>query len=670
MNLKCGNVGCLTSFLFHLLSARHSTPLFDFLSRRRQRSISAWSNGVNQIMDHGSWLLAEELYERGDPAFVDALRGISAPDRLAAFAEKWFADQRSASRRLLLEYLGRPLNAFRHEPLVKRLFKLAEKAGDDVVMGCFLAALDGSKRRVRKIKHRYDFNTQESWTEETIAVPRSSTLPKDEKAFRYRDANTGQRLAAPSLEKHLRLRLFSLRTRNYLRRRVWRYFRNLGKQQPDRYLTAIVATLCRYSDDDVADGLALIDNWGLMHVLFHHSPVLASCSSGWRLADGRKLSELQPAPAFEPLWLGDAAPLVTLLKNAGCRPVRQWTAQMVRRHHPHALARLPLRQLLDFLSHDDAELSQMAAEALRQSPELNALSVEDWLRLLDEINPQSLDVICELMTQRLDPRAVTLDQAVRLACSRPLPIAQLGFTWLQSRSFDAESECRELLLLAESKANAVRPDMIRWLSGVLGGSPHFQSDWILELLDSRHEDVRCEGWTWFLAEPRAANEVAIWRKLLESPYDDIRLKVVVLLERVGTGSAERSTTRSVSEGERSTERPIPSLMERSPSLTLRVNGANLPQLEPELVRSLWATVLLNIHRGSRTKPRVVAQIATRLQRRPEEAKHLLPILAVALRSVRGPEWRTGLAAVVRLMEQRPELRTVVQREFPELKVGV
>ena len=46
---------------------------------------------------------------------------------------------------------------------------------------------------------------------------------------------TGQRLAASSPEKHARLRLFSLSTRRYLRRRTWRYFRQLGKVQPDRF---------------------------------------------------------------------------------------------------------------------------------------------------------------------------------------------------------------------------------------------------------------------------------------------------------------------------------------------------------------------------------------------------------------------------------------------------
>ncbi len=75
----------------------------------------------------GDWLLIEELFERGDPAFVDALRQFDDAEVLGSFASRWFADRRPEARNLLFAYLDRPLNAFRHEALVKRLFKLAEK---------------------------------------------------------------------------------------------------------------------------------------------------------------------------------------------------------------------------------------------------------------------------------------------------------------------------------------------------------------------------------------------------------------------------------------------------------------------------------------------------------------------------------------------------------------
>src|SRR5262249_56387849 len=92
----------------------------------------------------------QELFDQGDPAFVDQLRRVTDAEKLGKFGGAWLKDRRPASRRLMLEYLGRPLNAFRHEALVKRLFKKAEQAGDDEVMAHFLVLFDRSVRRGRK----------------------------------------------------------------------------------------------------------------------------------------------------------------------------------------------------------------------------------------------------------------------------------------------------------------------------------------------------------------------------------------------------------------------------------------------------------------------------------------------------------------------------------------
>src|SRR5438876_582599 len=76
----------------------------------------------------GVWTVLQELLDRGDPAFVEQLRRVHDCDKLGATAASWYNDRRPAARRLLLAYLDQPLNAPRHEALVKRLFKLAEAA--------------------------------------------------------------------------------------------------------------------------------------------------------------------------------------------------------------------------------------------------------------------------------------------------------------------------------------------------------------------------------------------------------------------------------------------------------------------------------------------------------------------------------------------------------------
>ncbi|MCI0681207.1 MAG: hypothetical protein L0Y71_03810 [Gemmataceae bacterium] len=638
-------------------------------------------------MAGGSWLVIEEFLERGDPAFVDELRACEDAPRLAAFAATWHADRRPAARRFLLEYLRRPLNAFHHEGLVKRLFKIAEKAGDDEALAHFLVLFDRSIRRRHRKTSRFvneTFSSQAAalaqqrqweadgaentgisgwggnfyawarWPVERLVVPRDTAMPRDLTASKYRNPRTGSMITwlelmrislgrSPGSPRDLpekvrtqieKLRLFSVHTRHYLRRRVWRYFRNLSETAPDRYVPAVMIALKLYDDADVADGIALLDNWGLIHILFHHSAALWPRSHGWTLRPGQPLSALAPAPAFPDLWRQTPSAILELLRTARCRPVRQW-ALFFMRQDPTLLDRAGLDVLLELLQSDEPEVVALAARALENRPGLDGISVERWLRLLDTAPPTALDAVCGLVRARLQPASLTLDQLVGLACRRPLPVARLGFGWLQERVLGA-GDWATLARLTDAEAESLRPEMVRWARTVLSRAADFSPQWALDYLDSRHDDVRGEGWAWLADDPRVHDDVQIWQRLFESPYDDVRLKLVGYLEN-------RYARRGLA---------MP---------------ANVP-LDPEHVRLLWATVLLNIQRGSRTKPLVVGQLVRRLTERPDDAAALLPILKVALRSVRGPEWRVGLAGVVTLFERQPQLDKVIQESFPELQM--
>jgi hypothetical protein len=626
------------------------------------------------VSDNGSWPYAEELYQRGDPLFVAELRRLTDADRLGHFAARWYADRRPEARLLLLTYLDQPLNSFRHEALVKRLFKLAEAAGDDEVMGWFLVAFDRSLRRKlvkrrgsesevvptrdeaealaerwraegyqagfwpnwgRDAEGRYveqGYRVHRAWMTEVPHVPHGTTL--------WRPAKNRQHGPYPITEEARRVfeksRLFTVITRRYLRRRAWRYFRKLGKQHPQSYVPALTAALKLYRDEDVADGLALLDCWGLTHALFHHSPSLVARRSGWAPAPGRGLSALAPAPMYEALWRAAPRALLELLTAARGRPVRQWAVHMIRRDHAAAARGLPPEDLFGLLAHHDRSVAELGAEVLRDLPDLSVLGVDRLLRLVEEPNPDTLEVVCDLLAARLPPERVTLRQAASLAASRPLPAARLGFGWLRGKAPADEADCRALLGLAEAEAEPLRPEMAAWARIVLGASPHFRPEWVLDFLDSRFDDVREEGSRWLEADERVRDDVEVWRKLMESPYDDVRLKLVAALEKRA-----------------SEERPR------------RVES---DRLDDELLRFVWASVLLNVGRGGRTKPVVVGQLVRRLERRPDEARALLPVLAVALRSVRGPEWRAGLAAVVALAERDAALRSLVMEAFPELKI--
>jgi hypothetical protein len=607
--------------------------------------------------------LPSDLFERGDPAFVDAIRAVSDADALAGFAVTWYNDRRPDSRRWMLEYLNRPMNAFRHEGLVKRLFKRAEAENDDEIMAGFLVLFDRSIRRARRKRDRPlhttvatpeearevvslwerlgyssvsssgfrgDFHVHGIRSEEVIVPPRRSTMPRHRLLGRI-----DPRELPAVLEKLKRFRLFSVATRNYLRRRAWRYFRKLGKAHPDRYVAAVSRALALYRDEDVVDGLSLIDNWGLVHILFHHCPAIEARPGGWSIKGGRSLAELAPSPIFEPLWKESPGAVLGLLDGARSRTVRRWAIRRVEADPALHRPALPLSGWIGLLGHDDPEVVALAAEMLDGLEGLDALGVDQWLALAESTHPVALEAVCELVGRHVRPEEVTLDQATRLAGLRALPVARLGLSWLKGKDVRSADDFRTVLGLVEADCEPLRPEILRWLKATLAGSPELDPSMVLEFLDSRHLDVRAEGWAWFRSEPRAFDDVETWRKLLESPHDDIRLALVAELE-------SRATVGD------------PSRIGRS--------------LDPEGLRALWASVLLNVHRGGRAKPDVVRQLLRRLEASPGDAPDLLPLLGVALRSIRGPERRAGLVAVVRLVEARSEVEPLVRSAFPELQL--
>lgn len=605
-------------------------------------------------MAAGSFALAEELFARGDAAFVAELRRVHDAERLANFAARWLADARPIARNFLHEYLGLPLNAYRHEGLVKRLFKGAEKKNDDEIMGWFLVAFDRSMRRQRKPVARFKqgnftsrgeaeaqvrvwraegyeneqinsysgrFYAYATKREEVIVAP-ANTMPRPPESA-WKKNQTLHDAYRQRLEK--RCILFTPATRRYLRRRAWRWFRKFGKTDLARYRAGALKYLKLYRDEDVDSDIHLLDNWGLVHTLFGESPALVRPARGWEFAEGKSLADLTPAPRFADAWRGSRDALWDLLLAGRCRTVRQWAMQLLHAWHDEWLKRQPVEALLRLTDHADPDVAALGFELLEGHADLASVPVEAWLTRLDADDLEKLQRLSSLLERRLDPARVSLRESVKLALHRSLPVARLGFTLLQKRAAATESDLPELLPLVQAGSASVRPQIVGWLRETLMRSGTLRSEWLLEFLDSKHADVRAVGWNW-LQESPLKDEPTLWHRLLESPYDDIRGPLIA-------------------------------------ALTDRVRGA-----EPDAVRMLWATVLLNIKRGGRYKPGVVSQIAERLASVPLEANRLLPLLAIAVRSLRGPEFRAGLSGVVQLYDSKEELRPAIARQFPELVV--
>jgi hypothetical protein len=589
-------------------------------------------------------LVLDEYFAAGDARFLAALKNFHEPKKLASVADRWKKDHRPWARQQIFAYLDEPLDSAGHETVVKRLFKWAEEQNDDAQMAAFAVAFDRLVRRVRKMQYGYDWRTRTSWEEERLVTPRDVVphvkggAPQPPGRYAINPA-TGARIYIPprpprkgATPKPPKL-LFSYHTRYYLRRRAWRYFRRMGHQKPDGYCPAVAMMLRRYRDADLVSGEALLDSWSFLHACFRKSDVLEFDTSKAKLRDGRSLSEMSASPEFEELWAKPDAgkTLLELLRLGQSRAARVWSIQLLRRHHIDSLARtLTPAEILALLDHADEEVQQFGVELLEKSPALPNLDVPTWLKLLETRNVGALETITRLMAQHVRPERLTVEQMVQIATAQPVPVARMGLKFLQTRAIDSPGFIEALPGLANARSAGVAAEITTWALSILGTPERYKAEPVSRFFDSLLQPAREAAWSW-LAMPNSpgANDPALWSRLIETPYDDVRFHVVGELER----------------------------------------RANLPGASIDQVTIIWTGVLLNIHRGGRAKLTALRQISRSIADDPARAEPLIPVLAVAIRSVRMPEVRTGLSALVAAVEAHPPLAEAVAKYLPEMQIG-
>jgi hypothetical protein len=494
---------------------------------------------------------AERLFACGDPAFVDVLNDVTDADWLRTLAPQWFADWSASSRQFLLTYLDGPLNAF-HEPLVLGLLALAEEAGDDELMAAFLVLFDRSVRR-RWVERAADGR----W--ERVLVPCAADAPRGQAigpayvlAGPRRD-----RVLFPGLgriQDYEAGRLFRLTTRLACRRRVWGYFRRLGRRHPDRYVPAVVRALKRFTFADMADGVDLLSNRNLMKLLSFHSPIWRDRHNNWPNLGW------SPAPLYEELWLRQPRALLELMKESPASPIYLWAMRLLRRQSREVLAGLPLEDLLDLLRHPETLKVYSAAEVLHSRGGLEEISVERWLEILEARQGDGRELVGELLVRRLEREGWSPSLAVRLATLRCPPLTRAARHWLQMHQPALAAECEALSRRQEAEAQK--------LSFPVPRSPFPQED--------------------------------------------------------------REDGKRIAPGERSIPRNA-------------------------------------IQRGGPAAARVVRDVLKRLGWHPERTPEELPLLAEALRHVRGPLWREVMTVIVQWVERHPEDEALVKQVAPELK---
>ena len=377
-------------------------------------------------------------------------------------------------------------------------------------------------------------------------------------------------------------------------------------------------------------GENLVDCWSLSHACFGESPVLEFQSAKIAVAEGQSLRNLTPAPAVSKLWkTPDAAKvLLDLVLEGKSRLVRVWAVELLRRDHAQRLRNLPVADIRRLLDHNDEEIQILGAELLENAAGLEKLTITQWRELLTVRNLTALETICRLMLQHVHSDRVDLLQAVELAVAKPAPVARLGFAFLQKRQPRTAEDLDAIARLADARAAGVGFELARWALGHVGVAGTYDVERVARFFDSLTTQVRQAALEWLAPGSAGWNDPELWSRLIETPYDDVRLRFVQLLEK-------------------------------------RSRAAGLPS---ERLGHVWQTVLLGIHRGGRHKLVALRQISDAIRANPTSAEQLLPVLAVAIRSVRAPEARGGLVAVVGVLAARPELSDAIARYLPELRL--
>ncbi|WP_395737955.1 hypothetical protein [Prosthecobacter sp.] len=558
-------------------------------------------------------LLAEEQLSAGVDAFLETIRGMKEPKALAGLADKWKNDPRPWARAMMQRYFELPFDKPGHQVVVKRLFKAAEARGDDAVMARCLMAFDRLVRRVRAKEFQYDRVARVMIESEILRTPRN-VFTKGMSKY----------LTPKKLEK---FRLFKFRTRYYLQRRVWRYFRKLGFKDGAQYLAAVAPGLAAFQDADLAAGENLLDSWSLMHALHGESEAVEFSSLRAVLKEGRTLGVLKPEPAFSRHWRtpGGVVAALELIVAAQSRLVRVWALAW----HQELVKTMPAAPSADLLTrmlaHDDEEVQSYGARLLAECTEAANWPLETWLKLLKCENPRVAQLLCDAMLKHVRDERVTLAQRVEIALAKATPIARLGLRLLEKTPPRDAAEREVIAGLWRAQCLGIGGEIVRWALAQLGTAEVYQMPVVCRFFDSANAGIREGAWAWMEQETSPGwPDAALWSRLAETPYADMRGRMI-------------------------------------DALTMR---AGKPPVGADDLAPVWTSVLLDVHRGGRQKLKALRQIAEALAATPNEK--LLPVLVATVRSIRGPEARAALAAVMTLLVKRPELESAITAALPEL----
>ena len=155
----------------------------------------------------------------------------------------------------------------------------------------------------------------------------------------------------------------SAATRAYLRKRAWRYLRQLGRAVPDAYATFCVELLRHYPAD-----LGRAQSWVAAHIFKHGAMKYDRDSSSF--TPPQKPEDLAKR-AYPDAWKLSPAPLLRLLETALNDQVCEFAILSLRTDHPLALRAVEPDWLARLGKRPLPAIHAFVVQLLRESPELH-----------------------------------------------------------------------------------------------------------------------------------------------------------------------------------------------------------------------------------------------------------------------------------------------------------
>ena len=221
-----------------------------------------------------------------------------------------------------------------------------------------------------------------------------------------------------------------------------------------------------------------------------------------------------------------------------------WALKMLRRHFPERLSRVETPELLRWLVAENAVLNDLAIELLQSRGGLERSRPRSGSSSSRPHGPISWTASAEMILRSVKTGAGVVHRcgAAGDAAADSARAARAGVP-RAARSRQRRTRSARSSGSARRRRNRSAPTWCGGRGACSRSGRTFSPLWVLEFLDSRHEDVREIGWEWLQGDARAREDTAVWQRLLESPYDNIRLRMIAMLEERATGGKRRSSPR-------------------------------------------------------------------------------------------------------------------------------